>query len=182
MTSSLTHAVLNNVALSHSGSTSSSACPAALPVQTPVFTTNSAALLNESKTYTNLQWSGDTIQNGTIWIGDIPGANQVSIPQVIPNGFITPNYVGPFKMADYQGPFNVGPLYPPILMIPDLDLLEEGVHDIKGGKIIIKKIKVTEAQLDEALSEELGHDASDAEKAKFHEELSEIAASEEREV
>lgn len=34
--------------------------------------------------------------------------------------------------------------------VPDLDALQEGIFDIKGGKIIIKKIKVTQEQIDES--------------------------------
>ena len=73
-------------------------------------------------------------------------------------------------------------VYPPIKIIPDLESLEEGVHDIPGGKVIIKKIKVTEEELEKAIEDTLGPEVSEEEKAKVKQELEDMAASEEREV
>lgn len=65
---------------------------------------------------------------------------------------------------------------------PALELLEEGTHDIPGGKIIIKKIMVTEEQLDNAIQETIGHEASPEEKQAILQEIEAINAAEEREV
>jgi hypothetical protein len=132
---------------------------------------------------------------GNEWQYIIPNGNTV------PNGNILP-YVGdgPYPYVG-DPPYNGGEIYPPlpqqpwppngivfppqtgtIKIVPDLEQLEEGVHDIKGGKVIIKKIKITEEQLATALEEELGHSASPEEKQKLHEDLEAIAASEERDV
>lgn len=112
-------------------------------------------------------WYGDPLpNNGNMpWIGDIPNwgiGGEPFYPAIPP---ITPQ-----------------PYYQPIKVVPDLESLEEGVHEIPGGKIIIKKIKVTEEQLDEAIQETLGHDATPEEKSKIIKAIEDIAASEEREV
>jgi hypothetical protein len=71
--------------------------------------------------------------------------------------------------------------YPPVVpMPPDLDALEEGVHPIKGGKIIIKKIMVEDSEMDKALREYFT--AEEEEAATMYEELEEMAVSEERAV
>lgn len=100
------------------------------------------------------------------YIGDLPSNN--GWPVINPP---------PFAPAPI-----VYPLTGTIKIIPDLELLEEGVHDIKGGKVIIKKIKITEEQIEEALEEEIGHKPTDEEKKQLHQDLEQIAASEEREV
>jgi len=107
-------------------------------------------------------WYGDPPYNeGLPYIGDpIPWSGNVW-PQPMP----TPQ-----------------PYYQPIKVVPDLESLEEGVHDIPGGKIIIKKIKITEEQLDDAIEETLGHEATPEEKSKIVKAIEDIAASEEREV
>jgi len=123
--------------------------------------------------------------NGYTWV--IPNDNsygngstwgQPYIGDPVPNsGGIYPN---PFI------PYNPPPVapqpWPPIKIVPDLESLEEGTHDIPGGKIIIKKIKITEEQLEEAIKETLGPDVTPEEKAKIKEELEDIQASEEREI
>jgi hypothetical protein len=94
--------------------------------------------------------------NGTIWSGD-------QIP------------INPFPQP--QPPWSF-----PIPVKPDFDQLEEGEHDIPGGKIIIKKIKVTDQQIEQALDEVMGDKASPEEKSKIRKEIEDYAASEEREV
>lgn len=114
----------------------------------------------------NSQWSG----NGT-W----------TFPTVFPAG----GQVWPVPTQPFLGGGTLGGLNTPYQYIPlppDLSQLEEGVHDIPGGKIIIKKIKVTEEQLDAAIQETLGHDATPEEKSQIMKEVEELAASEEREI
>lgn len=116
--------------------------------------------------------------NGYTWvIGDPLLGQQPWIGDPMPNsGGIYPN---PF--IPYNPPIAPQP-WPPIKVVPDLEQLEEGTHDIPGGKIIIKKIKVTEEQLDEAIKEALGPEVTPEEKAKIKEELENIQASEERDI
>lgn len=115
----------------------------------------------------NSQWSG----NGT-W----------TFPTVFPAG----GQVWPVPTQPFLGGGTLGgglnTPYQYIPLPPDLSQLEEGVHDIPGGKIIIKKIKVTEEQLDAAIQETLGHDATPEEKSQIMKEVEELAASEEREI
>lgn len=115
-------------------------------------------------------------------------ATGISFPSAGSPIWITPNIMPnhlPY-MGDpiYNTPAipNLPPQYIPFTIKPDLEQLEEGVHDIKGGKIIIKKIMVTEEQLDKALEEELGHEPDANEKAELRKELEELSASEEREI
>lgn len=121
-----------------------------------------------------------------------PLANNSSWQYTIPNDNTwNPNmpYIGDIPFTNgwpiSNPPFAPVPALPltgTIKIVPDLELLEEGVHDIKGGKVIIKKIKITEEQIEEALEEEIGHKPTDEEKQKLHQDLEQIAASEEREV
>lgn len=91
-------------------------------------------------------------------------------------------YIGD-PVPNAGGGFIFPPMQPqPFKIVPDLESLEEGVHDIPGGKVIIKKIKITEKQLDDAIEETLGHEAPPEEKAKVLKEIEELIASEEREV
>lgn len=64
----------------------------------------------------------------------------------------------------------------------DLDTLEEGIYDIKGGKVIIKKIKISEEQSKEALEAAEWYDVSPEDRSKICKEISELAEVEEREV
>ena len=114
-------------------------------------------------------WTGTSLNDYNI----IPGTT------TIPNtGGLYPNIFPIPTPNNVPTEYNIPPAPAPI----DLDSLEEGIHDIKGGKIIIKKIKVTEEELDAALEETLGHEPSPEEKSALREELEKIAASEEREI
>ena len=131
--------------------------------------------------HTQVGWEGTNLQDGYTWVtapwtGDDTYNVPITTPNTVPNdsGLYIPGYIL------QPQPFITN--YPPISIVSDLDLLEEGVYDIKGGKILIKKIKVTEEQLDQALELELGRQATDEEKTRLHEDLIEIANSEEREV
>jgi|SRR5665213_223418 len=95
-------------------------------------------------------------------------------------GGILPNTMPNIGMG--QWPAN-GYTFPPLVPLPgppDLDSLEEGVHPIKGGKIIIKKIMVDDSEMDEALREAFA--AEEEANKELHEELEEMSASEERAV
>jgi len=132
----------------------------------------------EFKTYTTVvpNVNGSTTVPNT-GIFQIPTNGDWSLPYVgdfPPNGIWTsptPNLPGTGKIE-----------FVPYPVKPDLEQLEEGVHDIKGGKVIIKKIKITEEQLDEALEEVVGHEPTDIEKQQLRDELELIATGEEREV
>lgn len=163
--SSITSSVFTTL-VENSGS--ALAVNASMPAGEPTsfYTTNTTqSFAEQPQFYTNIQWSGDTVGNGQVWTGDIPNVGWSNVPITT-----TPN---------------LGGVYPPpipIKIIPDLESLEEGVHDIPGGKIIIKKIKVTEQELDLALEETIGHTPTDEEKKQLHDELTDIANSEERAV
>ncbi len=140
----------------------------ALPTQSGITIT-----LPNTNGYTWVIPNGNTLGSGDTytqpWIGDPIGPNSGGI---YPNPFIP-----------YNPPFVPQPTeWPPIKIKPDLEQLEEGTHDIPGGKIIIKKIKVSEEQLEEAIKEALGPDVTPEEKTKIKEELENIQASEEREI
>jgi hypothetical protein len=114
----------------------------------------------------------------TIWIGDSPYPYTNPWDNIIGNGVYPP--FPPFNPPP-QTPLPYPPVYP-FPTKPDLDQLEEGEHDIPGGKIIIKKIKVTDKQVEEAIEEVMGPEVSPEEKKKVLKELEDYAASEEREV
>jgi hypothetical protein len=66
---------------------------------------------------------------------------------------------------------------------PNLDALQEGVFDIKGGKIIIKKIMVTQEQIDDSDEEEDNVlEGKIIEDETSSQELEYLCASEEREI
>jgi hypothetical protein len=117
-----------------------------------------------------------TVPNDNTYYPDISSGGMPYIGDPVPNtgGFIFP------PMNPNPNPFIPNPT--PFKIEPNLEDLEEGLHDIPGGKIFIKKIKITEEQLDDAIQEALGHEASPEEKAAIVKEIEELAASEEREV
>jgi len=122
--------------------------------------------------------TGYIFPNGSnIWIGD---------PYVNPwdntgGGNVFPP-LNPSPLPQTPWPYPLNPSVFPYPTKPDLDQLEEGEHDIPGGKIIIKKIKVTDKQVEEAMEEVMGPEASPEEKKKVLKEIEDYAASEEREV
>jgi len=143
-------------------------------------TTTTEALPSQSGISINLPTS-----NGYTWV--IPNEATYGQPytgDTVPN----PGGIFPNPFIDIPNPFIYTPPpfspqpFPPIKIVPDLEQLEEGTHDIPGGKIIIKKIKITEEQLEKAIEETLGPDITTEEKAKIKEELEDIQASEEREI
>ncbi len=121
------------------------------------YTLPNQTLPNDNTYYPGIPYIGDPIPFA-------PGGFPTNPPPFVPLPVVFPAQTGILKI------------------IPDLELLEEGVHDIKGGKVIIKKILITEEQIEEALEEKIGHKPTDEEKQKLHEDLEQIAASEEREV
>lgn len=141
------------------------------PLTQTITTTQNTA--GDTIEYTSIYLPTDTTNGGT-WFGPNLGGNQtVPVPFMPAYGDPTPGFVGGFP--------GIGQ-YPPIKIVPNLEDLEEGVHDIPGGKIIIKKIKVTEDQLDAAMFDALGHEATPEEKTAILQEIAELAASEEREI
>ena len=146
--------------------TTTEALPSQSGISINLPTTNGYVwVIPNDKTYSQ-PYIGDPLPIQQPWIGDtIPNSGGI-----FPNPFV---YTPP--------PFSPQP-FPPIKVVPDLESLEEGTHDIPGGKIIIKKIKITEEQLEKAIKETLGPDVTTEEKAKIKEELEDIQASEEREI
>lgn len=104
--------------------------------------------------------------------------NSQALGITFPTNITTSNWFGTIGQYDTTtGGYAFPPLTPALL---DLDSLEEGIYDIKGGKIIIKKIKVTEEELEDAIQEVLGPDATEEEKIATQHELEELSVSEER--
>jgi hypothetical protein len=149
-----------------------SGLPGAQSVSTGQMTTTYADCTNTIPVTTSGSAFQVTIPNGEFWVGD---ASQYVYPHVSGNNTVpnTPNI--------FTWPPN-GFQYNPIPGPPNLDSLEEGVHDIKGGKIIIKKIMVSEEELEEAIQEACGPESTPEERDIIRKEIEEIAASEEREI
>lgn len=142
-------------------------------------------IITSAETFSNI--NGSTVAGS--WQYTIPNDNTYHDGTYYsPQPYIgDPVPFSPFSPGGY--PVNPPPFAPAVFpstgqikIVPDLEQLEEGVHDIKGGKIIIKKIKITEEQIETALEEELGHKPTDEEKQKLKEDLEALSASEERDV
>lgn len=149
----------------------------------------------ETTTYYGLNTCGSTVwlsninKSGSLNGGQVDSSNELQNANhlvSINNGGVYGNdYIWTTPYIGEVFPDTMVPSYPPIgtFTVPlDLDNLPEGVHDIKGGKVIIKKIKVDDKELKEALERELGHEPEPEEMAKLKDELEGLAASEEREV
>jgi hypothetical protein len=119
-----------------------------------------APAIQSDQTYTLTTTTGGT-NDGSGWITTIPSINAIEYTWMD-----APNLPNTFT-------------WPPIQLPPDLDALEEGVHPIKGGKVIIKKVMVEDDEMDEALREAF---AAEEEQADMHEKIEEMMMSEEREV
>lgn len=131
-----------------------------------------------STTITTTQTLPDT---GFVYVGDpLPNTGTFTIPgtNTIPGTLIYP----PINVD--PPPFTFAPQPNPLIWpIPiDYEKLEEGVHEIKGGKVIIKKIKVDDLELDRVLAEELKHEPTEEEKRQLREELHHLSEIEDREI
>jgi hypothetical protein len=137
------------------------------------------AILNNLSASANLSGSSSVnlvagdIKNVVTWTG----ANNPKDIQ-----FIFP----PWPQGQWQGGSGSGvwppPVIPPNPPLFSMPVLEEGTYDIPGGKMVIKKIMVTDEQLEVAAEEELGHKPTPQEMDEIKSELEEMSHFEERDV
>lgn len=151
------------------------------------------AVGTSSNTTTTIGTAISGLLIGGLDSGDInSGGLQNGIPNGISSGasttttIIPTTWIYPISPNDSQG--TIGPIiypqFPPVIFPPmapmpvDFENLPEGIHDIKGGKLIIKKVEFKDEA--EAIAQELGKTPTIDKDLK--DEMERKAASEEREV
>lgn len=133
-------------------------------------------------TQTGNNTGGASAPAGDWYVGDYPdssgGLGSFTVPNttipIYPTGGIYPPF-NPPPIA--PGPFTFPPTPIQIPVIP-----EDGTYDVPGGKVIIKRILITEEEIEKAAEKEFGHKPTKEEMDKIKKELEDAEHFEEREV